>query len=137
MTFHTSSTFDLRPFPRAELVYAGFSLGVLPAQKLAQARAGAQGARLFYSCVPVSEFGSAWPDGVPMQVHGMDADPIFAGEGDLDAARALVESTTTAELFLYPGDPHYFADSSLPSYDAAAAALLRHRTLAFLAIHPG
>ena len=43
----------------AELVYAGFSLGVVPAQKLAQTRVGARGALLFYSCVPVSEFGSA------------------------------------------------------------------------------
>ncbi|TFB68087.1 dienelactone hydrolase [Cryobacterium glaciale] len=116
------------------LVYAGFSLGVLPAQMLAQTRAGARGALLFYSCMPVSEFGSAWPEGVPVQVHGMDADPIFAGEGDIDAARALVAATDGAELFLYPGDQHYFADSSLPSYDADAAALLRQRTLAFLAM---
>lgn len=115
-----------------ELVYAGFSLGVLPAQKLAQTRPGTRGALLFYSCVPLSEFGSAWPTGVPVQVHGMDADPIFVGEGDIDAARALVESTDQAELFLYPGDQHYFADSTLPSYDADAAALLLQRTLAFL-----
>ena len=32
-----------------ELVYAGFSLGVVPAQKLAQTRPGARGALLFYS----------------------------------------------------------------------------------------
>jgi len=116
----------------AELVYAGFSLGELPAQKLAQTRAGARGALLFYSCVPVSEFGSAWPDGVPVQVHGMDADPIFVGEGDIDAARALVDEADDAELFLYPGDQHYFADSSLPSYNPQAAALLLERTLTFL-----
>jgi dienelactone hydrolase len=115
----------------AELVYAGFSLGVVCAQKLAQTRPGARGALLYYSCVPVSEFGS-WPEGVPVQVHGMDADPIFVGEGDIDAARALVESTEKAELFLYPGDQHYFADSSLPSYDAEASALLLDRTLTFL-----
>jgi dienelactone hydrolase len=116
----------------AELVYAGFSLGVLPAQKLAQTRPGARGALLFYSCVPVSVFGSAWPDGVPVQVHGMDADPIFVGEGDIDAARELVEQAKDAELFLYPGDQHYFADSSLPSYDADATALLVRRVLDFL-----
>jgi dienelactone hydrolase len=98
-----------------ELVYAGFSLGVLPAQKLAQTRPGARGALLFYSCVPTSEFGTSWPEGVPVQIHGMDADPIFVDEGDIDAARALVESADHAELFLYPGDQHYFADSSLPS----------------------
>lgn len=117
----------------AELVYAGFSLGVVAAQKLAQTRPGARGALLFYSCVPVSEFGSAWPKGVPVQVHGMDADPIFVGEGDIDAARALVEEAEEAELFLYPGDQHYFADSSLPSYDAEASALLMQRVLNFLA----
>ena len=113
------------------IVYAGFSLGVLPAQRLAQARPGARGALLFYACVPAAYFGP-WPAGVPVQVHGMDADPIFAGEGDLDAARALVASTDQAELFLYPGDQHYFADASLPSYDADAAALLTRRVLAFL-----
>jgi dienelactone hydrolase len=115
------------------LVFAGFSLGVLPAQKLAQTRPGARGALLYYSCVPADEFGSAWPRGVPVQVHGMDADPIFAGEGDLDAARALVAAADDAELFVYPGDQHYFADPTLPSYDAEAAALLRRRTLALLA----
>jgi dienelactone hydrolase len=116
----------------AGLVYAGFSLGVLPAQKLAQTRPGARGALLFYSCVPVSAFGSAWPDGVPVQVHGMDADPIFVGEGDIDAARELVGQAEDAELFLYAGDQHYFADSSLPSYDADATALMVRRVLEFL-----
>jgi dienelactone hydrolase len=117
----------------AELVYAGFSLGVVSAQKLAQTRPGARGALLFYSCVPVSEFGPSWPKGLPVQVHGMDADPIFVGEGDIDAARALVAEADQAELFLYPGDQHYFADSSLPSYDPAATAILTQRVLDFLA----
>jgi dienelactone hydrolase len=117
----------------SQLVYAGFSLGVVPAQKLAQTRPGARGALLFYSCVPVSEFGQAWPKGVPVQVHGMDADPIFVGEGDIDAARALVEEAEDGEIFLYPGDQHYFADNSLPSYDAEATALLLQRVLKFLA----
>lgn len=116
------------------LVYAGFSLGALPAQKLAQTRPGARGALLFYSCIPISgewSFGP-WPDGVPVQIHGMDNDPIFVGEGDIDAAREIVEKVDDAELFLYPGDQHYFADSSLPSYDAEATALLTQRVLAFL-----
>jgi dienelactone hydrolase len=114
------------------LVYAGFSLGVVMAQNLAQTRPGARGALFFYSCVPVSEFGESWPADVPVQIHGMDNDPIFVGEGDIDAARALVASAPDAELFLYPGDQHYFADSSLPSYDAEATALLTERVLAFL-----
>jgi len=116
----------------AGLVYAGFSLGVLPAQKLAQTRPGARGALLFEACVPPSEFGAAWPAEVPVQVHGMAEDEFFAGEGDLAAARALVASAPDAELFVYPGRQHLFADDSLPSYDAAAAALLTERALAFL-----
>jgi dienelactone hydrolase len=114
------------------LVYAGFSLGVMPAQKLTQTRPGAKDALLFHACLPVEEFG-AWPDGVPAQIHGMDADPFFADEGDLDAARALVAQVPDAELFLYPGDRHLFADRSLPSYDPDATALLTERVLAFLA----
>lgn len=111
-------------------VYAGFSFGVMSAQQLAQTRPGARGALLMYSCLPVSEFGSSWPDGVPVQVHGKEADPFFLE--DLEAAEALAASTDRAQLFLYPGEQHLFADSSLPDYDAAAAALLTERVLAFL-----
>lgn len=114
----------------ADSVYGGFSFGVMPAQQLAQTRPGARGALLLYSCLPVSEFGGAWPTGVPVQVHGKEGDPFF--EEDLPAARDLVDSTDEAELFLYPGKEHLFADSSLPAYDPAAAALLTERVLAFL-----
>ncbi|MGZ3103663.1 dienelactone hydrolase family protein [Streptomyces sp. H62] len=116
----------------AELVCLGFSLGVLPAQKLAQTRPGAQGAVLLEACLPVAEFGGAWPRGVPVQVHGMDGDPFFSGEGDVDAARALVGTAADAELFLYRGDRHLFTDASLPSYDEDAAALVTRRVLDFL-----
>lgn len=114
----------------ADSVYAGFSFGVMIAQQLAQTRNGARGALLMCACLPVSEFGDAWPEGVPVQVHGKEDDEFFAE--DLEAARALVDSTAQAELFLYPGEEHLFADSSLPAYDAAAAALLSERVLAFL-----
>lgn len=114
------------------LVYGGFSMGVVPAQKLAQQHPNAKGALLFSSFVPVSEFGEAWPAGVPVQIHGKDRDPFFAGEGDIDAARALAGSVADAELFVYPGEEHLFADSSLPAYDEAAAALLTERVLRFL-----
>jgi dienelactone hydrolase len=118
----------------AGLVYAGFSLGVVVGQKLAQSRPGARGALLFYACVPMQFFGP-WPSDVPVQIHGMDADPMFVDEGDLDAAREIVDSTEQAELFLYPGNEHYFADSSLPSYDPDATALLTQRVLEFLRTH--
>ncbi|MEC0227063.1 dienelactone hydrolase family protein [Paenibacillus alba] len=118
-------------FPR-EIIYAGFSLGVVVAQKLAQTREGARGALLFYSCVPASMFGSPWPAELPVQIHGMDADPYFVDEGDIEAARELVTTADHAELFLYRGDQHLFADRSLPSYDASATTLLLQRVLQFL-----
>jgi dienelactone hydrolase len=121
----------------AELVYAGFSLGLGPGQRLAQTRPGARGALLFHACLPVSEFGPSWPAGVPVQIHAMESDPEFDNGWDLPAARALVEEAEEGELFLYPGDQHLFADSSLSSYDADAAELLNRRVLAFLATIDG
>lgn len=119
----------------AAVVYAGISAGAMHAQRLAQTRAGAAGALLLEGCIPLTgdwSFGP-WPDGVPVQIHGMDADPYFAGEGDLEAARDLVATVgRSAELYLYPGDGHLFVDSSLPTYDAAAATLLTARIVEFL-----
>ena len=115
------------------LVYAGFSLGVLPAQQLAQTRPGARGALLLHACVPVDSFSPRWPDGVPVQVHAMEADPFFVDDGDLQAALALTKSAPQAELFLYPGRQHLFAELGQPSYDAAATAAMTARVLAFLA----
>ena len=54
------------------------------------------------------------------------------GNGGPPAARELVETIEGAELFLYPGDRHLFADTSLPDYDEGAATLLEQRVLAFL-----
>src|SRR6059058_1487250 len=113
-----------------ELVYGGFSLGALPAQMLAQTRPGARGALLFSAAFPASEFGGPWPQGVPLQIHMMEEDE-WAVE-DLPAARELVETIDGAELFLYPGDRHLFADNSLPDYDETAATLLKQRVLSFL-----
>jgi len=114
----------------ADIVYAGFSLGVMPAQSLAQTRLGARGALLFQACFPTSEFESSWPESVPLQIHMMDADPW--SEEDRPVAEELVKEIEDAELFLYPGSGHLFADSSLDDYDEQAAGLLKERTLAFL-----
>lgn len=117
-----------------ELVFAGVSMGVICAQHLAQTRPGTAGAVLMESCLPPSEFGEAWPAAVPVQIHGMSEDPFFAGEGDIDNARAIVASSPSgvAELFEYSGDRHLFIDSSLPAHEPAAAALVVERVLGFL-----
>jgi dienelactone hydrolase len=113
----------------AEIVYAGMSLGAMPAQMLAQTRPGAKGALLLHAAIPPSEFGDAWPEEVPLQIHTMEDDEL----GDVDVARELAGTIEGAELFLYPGDRHLFSDDSLPDYDAGAAALVRQRALSFLA----
>jgi len=120
----------------AGLVYAGFSWGAATAQRYAQTRPGVRGALLYEACLPVTgewAFGP-WPDGVPVQIHGMDHDPFFALEGDLDAARELVGivGPGLGEVFVYPGDRHLFTDSSLPSADPAATALVVQRSREFL-----
>ncbi len=113
-------------------VYIGMSLGVLPAQSLAQTRAGARGAVLLHGAIDASEFGNHWPLDVPVQIHGMDADPEFVDSGDLDAARAIVNAAGDGELFLYPGGGHLFSDRSLDAYDEAATRLLLTRVIGFL-----
>ena len=114
----------------AELVYAGFSLGGMPAQMLAQTRPGTRGALLFHAAVPLSEFGGSWPQGAPLQIHFMEDDPW--AEEDLPAAHDIAETIGGAELFLYPGNRHLFADNSVSDYDEGAATLLEQRVLSFL-----
>jgi dienelactone hydrolase len=111
-----------------ELVYAGFSLGALPAHVLAQTRPGARGALFLHSEIDLSEFGGTWPPGLPMQIHTMEGDEWV----EIDIALDLAATIDDAELFLYPGDDHLFTDRSLPAYDEKSATLLTERVLAFL-----
>jgi dienelactone hydrolase len=111
-----------------ELVYIGISLGVVPAQLLAQTRPGAQAAVFLHSAIPPSEFGSPWPAGVPAQIHLSERDPeVLPPNGDLAAAQAFAAAEERVELFLYPGDAHLLKD-----YAEADATLLKERVLAFL-----
>jgi len=120
----------------AGFVVAGVSWGVTSAQRLAQTRPGVRGALLFEACYPLGPDGfGAWPDGLPVQVHGRDGDEFFALAGDLDAARELAAAAGPGrgEVFTYPGDAHLFVDSSLPTFDPAAAALAVERARELLA----
>ena len=114
----------VEPLP-GEVFYVGFSLGVLPAQSLAQTRPGARGAVLCYAALPLGEWGdnwpAAWPDGVALQLH------ILEGDEDFEIAQALAATVPGAELFVYSGTEHYFAE-----HDDGAAALLTERVLEFL-----
>ena len=114
------------------LVYAGVSLGALPAQLLTQTRLGARAAVLISAAIDPSEFGAPWLRGVPVQVHLKEDDPLMA-EGDLDAARSLVELVPDAELFLYPGSTHLFTEEGYADHDPAAADQVVDRMTALLA----
>jgi dienelactone hydrolase len=109
-----------------DVFYIGLSLGVMPAQSLAQTRAGARGAVLCYAALPLGQWGdnwpATWPDGVALQLH------ILEGDEDHEIAQQLAATVPAAELFVYPGTEHYFAE-----HDEQAAALLTERVLAFLA----
>jgi dienelactone hydrolase len=131
-SLHERASAAAAELPEA-LVYAGFSIGVMDAQRLAQTRAGAAGAVLLDSCAPLGEFAPGWPAGVPVQIHGGEADAFFMDEGDVEAARQVVEAADDGELFTYAGCGHLFADSSAEAYDPDAASLVRQRVLAFLA----
>lgn len=113
----------------AGLVYVGMSLGVMPAQELAQTRAGARGAVLLHACVPPEYFGhGTWPAAVPAQIHVMEGDEL----GDVDIAHEVAAGTDPVELFVYPGDRHLFTDAGSADHDEEAASLARQRVLAFL-----
>jgi dienelactone hydrolase len=109
-------------------VYAGFSLGALPAQKLAQTRPGALGALLYHGGIPTGSFGSDWPEPVLLQVHVTEGDEWV----ELDEVERLVGEAGHAELFIYPGSAHLVADSTLPEYDEEIAELMLERSLRFL-----
>lgn len=107
----------------------GFSLGVMPAQKLAQTRAGVCAAVLCHAAVPLGVFDQRWPAGVALQVH-LTADDPWAAE-DHEAAQALT-ADGRGELFVYPGRGHLVADPTSPDHDPEAAAAIGARTLALL-----
>lgn len=111
------------------LVVVGFSLGVLPAQKLAQTHPAVVGAVLCHGAVPTSMFGDGWPETVPVQVHLVEDDPF--AEEDLDAARGLTEAAH-GELFLYPGSGHLVTDDSSADHDPVTGPQILNRLTAFV-----
>ena len=111
-----------------DLVYAGFSLGVMAAQTLLQSRPGARAGLFFHGFADPSNFGE-WP-GLPVQVHAMDDDEFWLE--DKEAAESAAKTHDGIEIFTYPGSGHLFTDDSLADHDAAATDLVLERSLALL-----
>jgi dienelactone hydrolase len=116
---------DLDP---STTVYAGFSLGVLPAQQLAQSQPEALGAIFYHGGERVSAFGDKWPASVALQMHVTESDPWI----EFDVVQDLARDAPDSELFVYPGEAHLVADASLPDYDPTIAGLILERSIRFL-----
>jgi hypothetical protein len=58
----------------------------------------------------------------------MEAD----GRTELGVCQALAHEIEAAELFVYPGSGHLFADSSSPDHEPGCARLMLDRALVFL-----
>ncbi|GID92088.1 dienelactone hydrolase family protein [Amorphoplanes digitatis] len=110
------------------VVYAGFSLGAMPAQKLAQTRPGALGAIIYHGGVPASTFGGQWPARVPLQLHLAEEDEW----SEVEVARDLAAAARDGTLFVYPGSAHLTTESSLAEYQPETSALILRRSLEFL-----
>jgi dienelactone hydrolase len=109
-------------------VVGGFSLGTLPAQKIAQTRPGVRGAILYHGGLPSAVFGGPWQDGVALQLHVGPEDKW----AEMDEHDALIAEVPDSEIYLYPGTGHLIADNSLPSFDAESAGLIIGRSVEFL-----
>lgn len=116
----------VQPLP-SPVVVAGFSLGTLPAQKLAQTHRGVAGAVLLHGGLPPATFDSAWPAGLPLQIHVTEDDTW----NDPDETEALI-AESGGQLLVYPGTGHLVTDSSHPDYDPEVAEEILAQTLAFL-----
>jgi dienelactone hydrolase len=120
----------------AELVFAGFSLGAMPAELLAATTPGTRGAVLMHAAIPVKGFGGfgveRWPAGVPVQAHYAAEDP-WVEAGEVAALGDAVRGAGAAfEEHAYPGSGHLFADPDLPGYDRASSEEMWRRVLDFL-----
>lgn len=112
----------------SDLVYGGMSMGAARAAEQVLARPGARGAFFLYGAIAPSWWDTPWPPDVPSQAHVTEGDEWR--EPEVEAAYGT--EVPSAQLFVYPGSGHLFAEPGHPDYDAAAAGLATERVLAFL-----
>jgi dienelactone hydrolase len=113
---------------RTDVVYGGMSMGAARAAEQVLARPGARGAFSLYGAIAPSWWDATWPAGVPSQAHVAEGDELR----EPDAEAEYIADVPGAELFVYPGSGHLFAEPGDPAYDDEAARLATERVLAFL-----
>jgi dienelactone hydrolase len=112
----------------SDLVYGGMSMGAARAAEQVLARPGAKGAFFLYGAIAPSWWEATWPAGVPSQAHVTEGDEYR----EPDAETEYVAEVPGAELFVYPGSGHLFAEPGHPDYDEETARLATERVLEFL-----
>ncbi|MET0523976.1 MAG: dienelactone hydrolase family protein [Nocardioides sp.] len=127
-TFAARATEIVAPMA-ADVVYGGMSMGAARAAEQVLARPGAKGAFFLYGAVAPSWWGATWPAGVPSQAHVTEGDEWR----EPDAEAEYLADVPGAELFVYPGSGHLFAEPGHPDHDEAAARLATERILSFVA----
>ncbi|WP_328614848.1 dienelactone hydrolase family protein [Amycolatopsis sp. NBC_00355] len=110
-------------------VLLGVSMGCGVVQSVLPDRPAAAGVLLLHALAAIP---ASARDGLPVQVHVADPDPI-APPAEVAAWR---EATPGAEVFTYPGAGHFYTDAEDPGYDEVAAALTWRRALGFLRTLP-
>jgi len=111
-------------------VVVGFSLGVMPAQRLAQQDPRVGGAVLCHAIVPVDHFGDGWPEPLPLDIHMSDDDPWCEEDGVV--AREVAASVPGVRLYRYRGSGHLIADSSSPDHEVEQGNLVIDRIVDFV-----
>jgi dienelactone hydrolase len=112
-----------------DLVYGGMSMGAARAAEQVLTRPGARGAFFLYGAIAPSWWQATWPSGVPSQAHVTDGDEWREPEAETE----YLAQVPGAELFVYPGTGHLFAEPGHPDHDEEVARLATSRVLTFLA----
>ena len=115
-----------------DLVYAGISLGVMPAQRLAQTRPGAAVRCCSRRARRPPRSPTAGRRPCRCRCTGWSATRSSGSRATSTPRASWWRQADDGELFVYPGDVHLFTDSSLPSYDEAASAEVVTQVLEFL-----
>jgi len=110
-------------------VTIGFSLGVFPAQLLAQELRRIRACALVGGALAPKALSGEWRHEVALQVHVAEPDEWVEPE---DLA-ALIAHAPHAEVYRYPNRGHLFMDPFCAGYDADAADEFEERLGAWLA----
>lgn len=114
------------------LIVIGWSLGALPAVQAASADLDVAAVMLIDGAVPFDGGGTVWPEGIELEIHGIEGDAFF--EEDRDIADEMI-AASNGTLVMHNGAGHLAGDPSAETHDPAVAAALADAIVDFVARH--